>query len=50
MDEVKGRVVAAWCLAEQFGVFGGGRKCLHKLGTPLKEIEKRLLQMAQGLL
>ena len=50
MDEVKGRVVAAWCLAEQFGAFGGGRKCLHKVGAALQEIGKGTIQMPQGLL
>ena len=50
MDEVKGRVLAAWCLAEQFGVFGGGRKCLHKLATSFKEVEKRTVQVSKRLL
>src|SRR5712692_8816993 len=50
MDEVKGRVLAAWCLAEQFGVFGGGRKCLHKLGSALKEVLVGTVQVAKGLL
>ncbi len=50
MDEVKGRVLAAWCLAEQFGVFGGGRKCLHKVSSSLEEIHKGAIQVTEGLL
>ncbi len=50
MDEVKGRVLAAWCLAEQFGVFGGGRKCLHKVSSSLEEIHKGAVQVTKGLL
>jgi hypothetical protein len=50
MDEVKGRVLAAWCHAEQFGVFGGGRKCLHKVSTTLKEVRVRRVQVPKCLL
>jgi len=40
MAEVKGRVVAAWCLAEQFGEFGGGGSVYINSARPSKKLTK----------